>query len=156
MDKRKPCGVMDITLRGRSFKVHLFDSKDWQGKPGAEPERFRLQQGRSWFRPNGQRYMFLALEDIFDLARLQLAGQYDLAKTMLDVAPPPRPDLRPGQRVRWMRTDHPAHERAGIQTNIKTPPFLAAGNTWKVFLAGGRAYLGTDEPVPCSEVQPLL
>lgn len=155
MERRKICGVVEVSVYGQSFKVHLYDATDWPDRPGALPGRFRLQQGRTWLKALGQRFEFLTLEQIFDLAQQQVCEDHELSAETLAINPPPRPDFVAGQRVRWMRSRYPAHERPGILTTIKTPPFLAAGNSWKVFLSGGSRYLGTDEPVPCSELQPI-
>lgn len=155
MDARTPCGGLNLTVHGRSFKVQFFEAEKWDGKPGAQAGRYRVQRGRSWFSPRGEKYEFLRIEEVLELARRHTADADLQAPKAQDETPSARPDLRPGQRVRWMRQRCPAHERPGIQTAIKTKPFLAANNTWCVFLAGGLAYLGTDDPVPCNELEPI-
>lgn len=153
MDGREPCGSLSFTYRGRKLKLKLYDALEWAQKPnavGAVEGKFRLQQGRSWLCPSGQKYGFYTLDGCLGLIRQFMGrepGQDDLAI--------PGPDLHPGQRVRWMRSNYPAGEKRDILTWTITPPFQAVDGSWRIFLRGASAGLVPFDSVPCDEIQPL-
>lgn len=150
MEEREPCGSIACTFKGKKLKLKLFDAQEWDAKLGADTRRFRLQRSRSWFSPGGQKYEFFSVDGVLNQLRLLLEGVTEPAAET-----PPKPSIRAGQRVRWMRSTYPARENPGILTWALTPPFQAIDGTWKIFLRGSRAGLVPSDPIPCDEVQPL-
>lgn len=149
MEERAPCGRVRVDLNGEKLNLVLFAATQWPDKLGAAEGRYRVQKGRQWI-GNGRKYEFSSPRDLGQVVESFLnEGRIPNELT------PARPTLRPGQRVRWIRAQHPAHENPGILTWIDTPPFQTNDGVWHVFLRGRAAGLVPNEPIPCAELQPL-
>lgn len=162
MEHRKHCAKIKIDTGDASLSLKLFRSTEWPGHPQADHASFRLQKGRAWLQPNNLKYAFYDLPHVGHLVTRFLAEHGYIERQEA-----PRPDLRPGQRVRWTPSTSPdelakaangeleSFSARSVQTYTLTIPVQTADGVWRVFLRGAEAGLVPSEPVPCDEVTPI-
>lgn len=153
MDHRKHCAKIKVDAGDKSFSVRLFPATEWPEHAQSDRDLYRLQKGRAWLSPNGEKYAFWGVGSILDIVGKFLSDQGYIARLES-----PRPDFQPGQRVRWtptLRGDAKDLSKASVLTTILTIPVQTADGVWRVFLRGAQAGLVPFEPVPCDEVTPI-